>query len=162
MYGYQTPQLRMTSNYKQKLKTTVSASSRKMKMKITTKRRLMQPTMERIRHSINKRNSYSTPYSCTANYTYLQTACTRNCRSLIWCCVHGGSCCRVNKQKISLYTDILTDYTLSNINVPSKCEIWVTFNSDPETKALMDPELKTAYKTLPPLKYVQKFIDNSS
>lgn len=46
----------------------------------------------------------------------------------------------------------------SNIQMPAKCEIWETFNSSPEYVALMDPEFRSDYENLPPLKYVKLII----
>lgn len=41
------------------------------------------------------------------------------------------------------------------ISKPTKCEIWALFNSAEEYRKLMDPMLKHAYKSLPPLRFVQ-------
>jgi len=40
------------------------------------------------------------------------------------------------------------------ISKATKCEIWALFNSADEYKMLMDPKLKSAYKLLPPLRFV--------
>lgn len=49
-------------------------------------------------------------------------------------------------------TVFLEDVESPKISKPTKCEIWALFNSADEYKNLMDPKLKHAYKSLPPLR----------
>lgn len=40
------------------------------------------------------------------------------------------------------------------MSTPTKCEIWALFNSADKYKKFMDPKLKAAYKSLPPLQFI--------
>jgi len=49
-------------------------------------------------------------------------------------------------------TVYLEDIESARFSNPTGCEIWALFNSEDDYKTLMDPMLKSAYRTLPPLR----------